>query len=266
MWGQGINSLSPPELYVFTPSTSPEILTNTAHRPWPYPSQRWLMTQSWNKLLFAHWPLSPDVLRPLIPTELQIDTFDGQAWLGVVPFYMSHVRGHGLPLIAGTNAFPELNVRTYVTDGEKPGVWFFSLDAANPLAVFGARRFFHLPYFNARMSLNQQGELVTYTSHRTRRNAASANFDATYRPVSQVYHSSPGTLLSWLTERYALYAYWRGRLYRGEVHHAPWPLQDAEAEIRVNTLAQAAGIDLPDCDPLLHYAERLDVLGWYLAV
>ncbi|MBZ0289086.1 MAG: DUF2071 domain-containing protein, partial [Anaerolineae bacterium] len=196
------------------------------------------MAQSWSQLLFAHWPVAPDVLRPLIPAPLQIDTFEGQAWIGIVPFYMSHVRAHGLPRIPGTHQFCELNVRTYVTDGQKPGVWFFSLDASNPLAVLAARTTFHLPYYHARMSIQQTGDTVTYESNRTHSGAPSAQFSATYRPTSPVYHSKPGTLVSWLTERYCLYAANGGRFYCGEIQHAPWPLQDAQADIRINTMAE----------------------------
>ena len=248
------------------PENPAAILAQTAHRPWPYPTSAWVLAQNWSDLLFAHWPVSPDVLRPLIPDRLQIDTFEGQAWIGVVPFYMSHVRAHGLPLIPGTNQFCELNVRTYVTDGAKAGVWFFSLDASNPLAVFCARTAFYLPYYRARISLQQTGETVTYESNRTHQGAPTAQFSATYCPTSPVYYSTPGTLASWLTERYCLYAADQGgRLYRGEIHHVPWPLQDAQAEIRMNTMAEAAGITLPDTPPLLHYAARLDMLTWYLA-
>jgi uncharacterized protein len=248
------------------PEKPAAILTQTGHRSWGHPTGAWVMAQSWSQLLFAHWPVSPDVLRPLIPPTIQIDTFEGQAWIGVVPFYMSHVRARGLPLIPGTNHFCELNVRTYVTDGSRAGVWFFSLDASNPLAVFGARKAFHLPYYYARMSLQQSDETVTYESSRTDTSTQAAHFSATYCPTSPVYHSTAGTLVSWLTERYCLYATDRGgHLYRGDIHHAPWPLQDAQADIRTNTMAEAAGITLPDIPPLLHYAERLDVVTWYLA-
>jgi uncharacterized protein YqjF (DUF2071 family) len=223
------------------------------------------MAQSWSQLLFAHWPVSPDVLRPLIPAGLQIDIYDGRAWIGIVPFYMSHVRARGLPLILGTNAFCELNVRTYITDGNKAGVWFFSLDTTNPLAVFGARTAFHLPYYRAGMSLEREGDTITYHSRRTHSGAPSAEFSAIYCPTSPVFHSTPGTLTSWFTERYCLYSVDRsGRLYCGEIHHAPWPLQDAQADIRLNTMAEASGIHLPNTAPLLHYAERLDVVTWYL--
>jgi uncharacterized protein YqjF (DUF2071 family) len=248
------------------PEKPAAILAPTGHRPWPHPNGAWVMAQSWSQLLFAHWPVSPDVLRRMIPSQLQIDAFEGQAWIGIVPFYMSHVRAHGLALVPGTHQFCELNVRTYVTDGNKAGVWFFSLDAGNPLAVFGARLAFHLPYYRARMSLEQTGNSVTYDSSRIHQGAPAARFVATYRPTSPVYHPQPGTLEHWLTERYCLYALSRdSRLYRGEIHHAPWPLQAAQADIQINTMAEAAGIVLPDTPPILHYAERIDVVTWYLA-
>jgi uncharacterized protein len=228
----------------------------TDHRPWPMPSSRWIIAQQWHRLLFAHWPVAPAVLRPLIPDSLELDTFDGEAWLGVVPFEIRGFRPRGQPY---SLAFPELNVRTYVTAQGKPGVWFFSLDAANWLAVFGARRFYHLPYFKADMSLQQQGDTVNYT---TQRRAASAEFSGAYRPTGEVFRAQTGTLDHWLTERYCLYASHGGRLYRGEVHHKPWPLQPAEVEIRVNTMARVSGIPLPETAPLLHYAHRLDVMTW----
>src|SRR6478736_184531 len=114
------------------------ILRQTAHRPWSLPDGPWTMTQTWHDLLFAHWRIRLDVMRPLVPRELEIDTFDGSAWIGVVPFRMSAVRMRGLPPVPGASAFPELNVRTYVRYGGRAGVWFFSLDAESALAVFAA--------------------------------------------------------------------------------------------------------------------------------
>lgn len=221
------------------------------------------MAQTWHDLLFAHWPLDPDVLRPFIPYDLEIDTFDGEAWIAVVPFHMSGIRARMLPSVPFTSAFAELNVRTYVVYGDRPGVWFFSLDAANPLAVWGARRFYHLNYLNARMSFDVEYETIDYVSERIHPGAASAHLRAVYRPTSPVFQSQPGTLEHWLTERYCLYAAdSAGRLYRGDIHHAPWPLQLAEAEFQANTMAQASGVDLPETEPLLHFAKRLDVLAW----
>lgn len=223
----------------------------------------WVMRQTWSKLLFAHWPLKTDTLRSLIPAGLALDTFDGQAWVGVVPFYMSGVRFRFAPPIPTTNEFCELNVRTYVyPPGGQPGVWFFSLDAASLLAVRGARLAFHLPYYHARMRLKHEGDSVVYSSQRK---AGSAAFEGRYRPAGPVFSAQPGTLEHWLTERYCLYAAdGRGQVYRGDIQHNPWPLQTAKADLRLNSMAQAAGIALPAAQPLLHYAERLDVRAWSL--
>ena len=116
------------------------------HRPWPVPQKPWVMRQVWHDLVFAHWPVSVDQLRPLIPPGLQIDTYDGQAWIGVVPFRMSGIRPRLLPAVPWLSAFPELNVRTYVVADDKPGVWFFSLEAANLVAVTIARWWYCLLY------------------------------------------------------------------------------------------------------------------------
>lgn len=232
----------------------------------PTATSPWIMRQTWSRLLFAHWPVDPAALRPLIPASLKIDTFEGQAWVGVVPFYMSSVRFRYMPGIPTTTEFCELNVRTYVTPKNgRPGVWFFSLDASSSLAVMGARQAFHLPYYNARMSLRQDGSRTHYFSQRTHKGAHDASFRGKYWPTSPVYQSQSGTLEHWLTERYCLYAADRlGRIYRGDIAHQPWPLQQAAADITYNSMADAAGILLPDEQPLLHYAERLDVKAAYL--
>ncbi len=223
----------------------------------------WGMRQTWSKLLFAHWPVKPEMLRPLIPPGLILDTFEGMAWVGVVPFYMSNVRFRYAPPFPTTTEFCELNVRTYVMPkGGKAGVWFFSLDAASLLAVQGARLAFHLPYYKANMRLTATANQVHYFSHR---NAQTAEFEGHYQPTGAVYKSQAGTLEHWLTERYCLYAVDnRGSIYQGDILHEPWPLQPASADIPLNTMAQAAGITLPDTQPLLHYAERLDVRAWFL--
>lgn len=238
----------------------------------PRPDGPWVMRQTWRDLLFAHWPVPVAMLRPLIPESLVIDTFDGAAWVGVVPFRMTAVRLRGTPYTPFADAFPELNVRTYVlprgADGAaagKPGVWFFSLDAGSRLAVQGARWFFHLPYFKAEMRVVEEDEAVHYRSRRTHRGAPPAALVASYRPTGPVALSRPGTLDQWLTERYCLYTTdRRGRLYRGDIHHAHWPLQPAEAEFATNTMAAAHGITLPDTPPLLHFARRLDMQCWMI--
>ena len=249
-------------------------LTETAHRPWPIPAGPWIMAQSWHDLLFAHWPIDADRLRPLIPAALEIDKFQGEAWIGVVPFRMSGVRLRATPALPMLSAFPELNVRTYVTHGGKPGVWFFSLDAANAIAVSIARAWFHLPYFNARMRCETRSAWIEYASERTHRNAAKAKLRMRYGPTGEIFHAEPGTLEHFLTERYCLYAAdAKGRVSRGEIQHAPWPLQSAQAEFRENTMIEAAiksGATVPlltndprqPTAPLLHFARRQDVVVW----
>jgi uncharacterized protein YqjF (DUF2071 family) len=221
------------------------------------------MRMTWHDLLFAHWALAPDTLRPLVPPALSLDTFDGRAWLAVVPFHMSDVAPRGVPAVPGLSAFPELNVRTYVTHGGKPGVLFFSLDAGSRLAVEAARLLFHLPYYRATLAVTDDGEGVDYTSRRVDRRGRDARFRGRYAPAGPVSLPVPGSVEHFLVERYCLYApAAAGRLYRTEIHHAPWPLQRASAAIETNTMAEAAGIHLPPSPPLLHFARRLDVATW----
>ncbi len=221
------------------------------------------MAQSWHDLLFAHWAVDADVVRPHIPAGLEIDTFGGQAWLGIVPFRMRGVRLRWTPPLPWLSAFPELNVRTYVKAQEKPGVWFFSLDAANAAAVAAARFSFHLPYFLARMECREIDGWIRYESERFRRSAPRAAFEGRYRAAGDFFEAQPGTLVHFLTERYCLYsAASEGRIYRGEIHHPPWLLQPAEAEFSRNSMAEAAGLILPAEPPLLHFAKRQDMVAW----
>jgi uncharacterized protein len=219
------------------------------------------MKQSWHDLLFAHWPLPPAALRPIVPSALGLDTFDGQCWVGVVPFWMSGVRARGVPPLPGLSRFPELNVRTYVTYRAKPGVYFFSLDAANLPAVWAARTFFHLPYYHASMTSVERKGAIQYCS---RRHVGCANFRGSYAPTTLPRVRDRGTLADFLTSRYCLYTTHQNRVYGCHIHHLPWSLQDAEAEFENNTVAAAADITLPDTPPVLHFAKRLDVLIWPL--
>ena len=215
------------------------------------------MRMRWEQLLFAHWPISPDQLRPLIPKELDLDLREKTAWLGIVPFTMADVSPRLVPHIPTIADFHELNVRSYVSYRGKPGVWFFSLDAASRLAVRVARKAFHLPYFDARMKLEQKGSEVHYESARV---GAPNQFSARYGPVGPVWRAQPGSIDEWLTERYCFYCTTPSvQLMRGEIHHKPWPLQHAEAEIEINTMSEWK---LPATAPLLHYADRIDVVGW----
>jgi uncharacterized protein YqjF (DUF2071 family) len=235
------------------------ITRQTAHRSWPPPDRPWVITQTWRNLLFAHWPVAPAALRPLIPAGLQLETFAGDAWVGVVPFHLSRIAPRGSPERLGVG-FPELNVRTYVTFGEIPGIWFFSLDAARLSAVVGARAAYHLPYYWAVMQIETAG-WIDYTSRRLF-SPGGAAFAGRYWPTGPVFESAPGSLEEWLTARYCLYAADRqGRLYRAEINHGPWPLQPAEADITMNTTAAPLGLVLTGA-PLLHFARCLDMVTW----
>ncbi|MBB5341833.1 YqjF family protein [Tunturiibacter gelidoferens] len=248
-----------------------DVLSAVEHRPYALPAGRWRMGQRWNDLLFAHWPIAVDAMARLLPDELEVDSFDGWAWAGVVPFWMDRVRtralGQRCVTVPGTASFCELNLRTYVrsrTTGLR-GVYFFSLDAASALAVVGARTLFHLPYFLADMQRETAEDgTIEYRSRRllTGRNV---RFEASYRGLGEVAGPSVyGTLEHFLTERYCLFTPHGRRVLVGHIHHLPWPLERAEAEIRVNELPAAHGITLPDRAPVLHFARELHVYIWSL--
>ncbi len=214
---------------------------------------------TWRRLCFMHWPVSAAELEAHLPPGLKLDTYFGQAYLGVVPFVMSDVAPRGLPAVGKLSAFAELNLRTYVVDAEGvAGVWFFSLDAEQPAAVRLARLGFHLPYFDARMWSAQCGDITEYASVRTHKSAVPGAFAAAYRPTGPVFKSQPGSLEAWLTERYFLHSAAGGRIHRGRIWHRPWPLQRAEAELRVNTLPDLIGVKL-EGEPHLLYGEELVV-------
>jgi uncharacterized protein YqjF (DUF2071 family) len=178
---------------------------------------------------------------------------------------MEDVRPRFLPGVPWLSNFPELNLRTYVTHDGKPGLWFFSLDAHNPVAVRLARASFGLPYFDARMSFGVSGEEVRYRSVRTHKRALPAMFVGRYRPVGERFDSQPGTLENFLTERYCLYSAGvnqERQVRRGDIHHVVWPLQGAEAEVEELQMTAQIGVELPETEPILHYAGRLDVVAW----
>lgn len=229
------------------------------------PPGRPLMHQTWGKLLFMHWSFPPEVIRRLVPDPLTLDTFDDRAWVGITPFTMWGVRPDLLPAIPYVSRTHELNVRTYVHVGGVPGVWFFSLDAANPLAVVGARLAYALPYFQARMNLWEDGARVRFRSRRMHPGAPSANLDAWWQGGPAMGTAEPGSLDYFLTERYALYAR-RGRtLYRALIHHRPWVLRQATLLGHQSTMLQSHGIPQPSEPPLLHMqAVPLHVEVWGL--
>lgn len=234
---------------------------DVAHRPWPLPGGPWIMFQSWRELLFAHWPVPAEALRPLVPSALVLEEFEGSAWIGLTPFRLTDLHPRFLPAVPGLSEFPEMNLRTYVRVEEKPGIHFFSLDAASVLAVVGARLGYRLPYYPAEMRIERRDGWIHYRSRRSSGNGAE--FVGRYRPVGPAFQAEHGTLEHFLIERYALYTVLgNGRVVRGDIHHRPWTLRRAEAEIERNTVPAAHGITLPDRAPLLHYAGRQDTLIW----
>jgi uncharacterized protein len=227
----------------------------------------WVMHQRWTSLLFAHWPVRPEALRPLIPSSLEIDTYDGDAWVGVIPFRMSNVRPRWVPPLPWVSEFLELNVRTYVRYHGRLGVWFFSLDASNPLAVRAARTAVHLNYYDAQMAMHTAADgSIHYRSDRTmprgRPGTPSASFEGTYRPEGHVKTAEPGSLDYFLVERYELFSSGTRGLWSVKIAHPAWPLQRALATIERNTMAAAAGITLSGEPKHLHFAGRVDVKTW----
>lgn len=224
------------------------------------PSGRTVMRQRWAELGFLHWEVQPDALRSQLPPGLTLDTFEGRAFVGLVPFTMTGVRPTVLPPFPPLSNFHEVNVRTYVHhEGRNPGVWFFSLDAANAMAVRLARAWFKLPYHYARMRLTKTGETVDYASERLWPEPTPAECRLCYTPSGPVTPASPGSLEHFLAERYFLYAYKNGVLYRGQVHHPPYPLQTAVVSHLEESLIAAAGIARPETPPLAHYAREVRV-------
>ena len=250
-----------------------DTLRDTGHRPFPMPDRPWTMTQRWNDLLFAHWPIAVETMAALIPEGLEVDVFDGYAWVGVVPFWMSRIRarvpGMDHRRFPFSRSFPELNLRTYVRSKRtgRAGVFFFALEAASPVAVAGARTLFHLPYFLANMSRTTTTDgTVRYKSRRLL-TSQTVGFQATYRGLGRnedVQASQPGSLEHFLTERYCLFTTHSGAVLVGNIHHKSWPLEAAEAEMRTNDLPRAHGLTLPNRPPVLHFSKSLDVYIWAL--
>ena len=229
------------------------------------PRRPWVMGQTWRDLLFAHWDVASATVRRAVPAQLELDTFDGRAWVAVTPFVVRNLRVRLTLPLPGVSAFPEINVRTYVTLDDRPGIYFFSLDADSTLAVAAARRAYRLPYFRAEMSAQCHNGDVSYASRRVGQELpAPAAFRAGYRPIGQPFQADQGSLEHWLTERYCLYTLDdQAQPQRAEIHHPPWQLQPAAAEIETNTMGAELALDLAG-QPLLHYARRQDVVFWGL--
>ena len=240
-------------------------LRERGHRPWPVPERPWFMAQTWEDLLFAHWRVPGEALAEVMPRHVPLDSFDGSAWIGVTPFEVSAFRLRGTVPVPPISRFAETNVRTYVTVGGRPGIWFFSLDAASRFAVRGARLTYRLPYFRSEMEIDRGPEWIDYRARRVSADGPPAELDVRYRTTRPAANPAPGSLEHFLTERYCLYTLdGEGRFLRGDIHHPPWPLQPAEAEIARNTMGDQIGVELTG-EPLLHFAARQDVVFWRLA-
>src|SRR4051794_17472179 len=221
-----------------------EVLDQTAHRPWPLPDddKPWVMGQTWERLLFAHWRVPIAKLREVVHPEIRIDSSDGSAWIGIPPFTVTgfHVRGAPPPPLV--SSFHEINVRTYATIDDKPGIYFLSLDAASRAAVHSARTVYRLPYFHADIEAD---DAIHYRAERE--HDPPAAFEAEYAPAGNEHTAEPGSFEHWATERYCLYTLDdEQRINRGDIHHPPWPLQHARADIVRNTMTAPYGIDLQD--------------------
>jgi uncharacterized protein YqjF (DUF2071 family) len=231
----------------------------------PRPHGPPILHQSWSHLAFLHWPLEPRFVRPLLPRGLELETYDGQAWLGVTPFRVSRMRPALFPALPWVGDQIELNFRTYVRAGDVPGVWFFSLDATNPLAVYSARRGFRLPYYLASMSYERSGRARRFVSGRTHRGALPARFEAEWTIGDWLPDAAPGSLDHFLLERYWLYASDGTDLWRARIQHERWPLRRAHP-VRFSATLFAAH-DLPTVReaPLMHaQREPMHVEIWPL--
>jgi hypothetical protein len=215
-----------------------------------------MQAQTWVEHAFLHWRFEPGEIARLLPDSVELETYDGAAWLGVTPFLLTGLRLRGLPPLPGISSFPEVSARTYVTRDGKAGLWYFALDAGSTLAVEAAKRVYRLPYARAQIRYVRDEDCVHLEAAR-----AGAAFSADYRGVGETFTAAPGSLDAFLTERYCIYTEDGGRAYRAELHHPPWTLQRGEANVDVNTFTP---MPLPARPAHVLFAERQDVVVWPL--
>lgn len=240
------------------------ILDTQGHRPFPLPDKPWIMQQTWQDLLFLHYKIPFNVLRQLVPKQLELDTYEEDAWISITPFKMRNVRFRFLPPIPSAYNFLELNLRTYVKHNGKSGIYFFSLDTSSTLSLLGARAVY-LPYFRAKMKIDFNGEFF-FSSKRIFKFKTPAVLKVKYKPVGNSYLSKSGSLEEWLVERYCLFQEAKGKFIEIDIHHLPWELQNAEAEVLTNSLTEPFRFSIPDQQPLVHYAKITKVLIYPLKV
>ncbi|MFB5190202.1 YqjF family protein [Alicyclobacillus fastidiosus] len=235
--------------------------TSDVHRQYPIPERPWVMHQTWERVLFAHWPVPVRLLQAKLPPAIELDTFDGQAWLSLVLLFVKDLHARWMPPIPGASAFAQANVRTYVVKAGRPGVWFFQLYASNPLAVALARRFFHLPYERAAIKTEHRADATQFALSRAHQEQPVQALTCNYQPNPPVFEATRGSVDAWLTDRYCVYTSYADRLYRADIHHTPWGLQRANAQWTNNTL-------FPRCEALtatpsiLHFAACKRVHVW----
>lgn len=213
----------------------------------------------WHDICFLHWRADASILERTLPPGLELDRFAGEAWISVVPFRMANVRLRGAPVLPGFGSVPEINLRTYVRCGERRGVWFFSLDAASPIAVSAARITTALPYFDARIRTSEAGGAIVYTSDRSDRRAPVGRFSARYIPAGPATRAEPETLEAFLHERYRFFSLRAGRLLTAQLRHDPWQLQSLSVAIEHNTLGALIGHPLSATPDRAWFARALHV-------
>ncbi|WP_053217509.1 YqjF family protein [Virgibacillus senegalensis] len=224
------------------------------------PKWPWLAEQRWDDLLFIHWPIPYEDLRPHVPEQFELETFNGDAWISIVPFQGNKNRFRGMPTpIPFVSSFLELNVRTYIRYKGEPGVYFFSFDADSNAAVAGARTVVSLPYMKAKMSIKRTMQEVLFRSQRIQKNAHSARFYARYRPTSQASFAKFGSLTHWLAERYCLFNIKGDKVLKGPINHSPWKLQEAELEVEMDDLVPFLPQKHFSAAPLVHYSKTKKV-------
>jgi uncharacterized protein len=238
-------------------NTIGSLLHNTAHRPWPIPGNNWKYYQEWNNALFLHWRVPVELIKPAIPSGLQVDEISGDTYVSLVAFTMQRIRLRYLPAFPPISDFHEINLRAYVTVDNKPGIYFFSIEASKRLSAMISRMLARLPYQYSPMNVGHIGEMYRYRSENKSKGLhLDTEFEITQEEVAK------SAIDNWLTERYCLYHDEGSRRYRYQIHHHPWKLK----KIMMNTLNmhyRAGDLTLHDRSPdLLHYSPGVKVIAW----
>ncbi|MBS4202106.1 DUF2071 domain-containing protein [Bacillus sp. FJAT-49732] len=239
------------------------VLQETNHRPYPIPSKKWIMRQKWSNVFFMHWPIQPELLQPYIPSSIEVDTYDGFAWLGVIIFNIDGIYLRGFPPVSFRPAFPEINLRTYVKCDNKPGIYFLSLDVDDWTSYTLAKRWLNVPYHPAKISIQKNVDTFHYESLRMGSSNTPIVCKGSFTPQSNIFHPNSDTIDHWLSERYCFFSNdQRSNMYCLDIHHHPWPLQKADAVIKKNDLFKPFSFHLEDEKPILHFSQGVEALIW----